>query len=93
LIGPPLAQTREATLETPEHESSAIAVLHVGRMHDHLEQQAERIDQDVPLASIHLLAAVIAMGAALFGRLDRVAVDDGGAGRRLTASRATHALP
>ena len=73
LIGPQMAQPREAPLQASEHEPRAIAVLPVGWMHDDLEQQAKGIDQDVPLASIHLLAAVIAVGTALFGRLDRLA--------------------
>jgi hypothetical protein len=65
-----MAQTREAARQPSQHEPSASAVLHVGRMHDHLEQQAQRLEQHVPLASIHLLAAVLAVGTALFSRLD-----------------------
>src|SRR5262247_2900749 len=46
----------------------------------------------MPLASIHLLPAVVAMRAPLFGRLDRLAVNDGRAGSQLASDRATHAL-
>lgn len=61
-------------------------------MHHHLEQQTQRIHQEVALAAIHLLAAVVAMRPALFGRLDRLAVDDGGAGSGLAPVRLAHAL-
>ncbi len=61
-------------------------------MHHHLEQQTQRIDQNMPLAAIDLLAAVIAMRPALFGRLHRLAIDNGRAWRRLASDRATHAL-
>src|SRR5260221_2325912 len=61
-------------------------------MYHDLKQQTQGIDQDVSLAAIHLLAAVVPMRAALFGGLDRLAIDDRGAGSRLASSRATHAL-
>jgi hypothetical protein len=49
----------------------------------------------MPLAAIdllHLLAAVVAMRPALFGRLHRLTVDNGRAGRRIASVRSTHAL-
>ena len=48
-----------------------VAVLHIGRMHDHTKQQAQRIGQDVALTPENLLARVIARGIkrrALFAR-------------------------
>jgi hypothetical protein len=41
---------------------SAIAILHVGRMHNDTKQQAQRIGQDMTLAPDDLLARVIARG-------------------------------
>ena len=43
----------------------AVAVLHIGGMHDHAEQQAQRIGQDMALAPNDLLARVVA------GRIER----------------------
>src|SRR5262245_37572384 len=87
-----MAQPREAALQPSQHEPGSLAILHVGGMHDHLEQQPEGIHQNMPLAAIHLLAAVVAMWPTLFGRLDRLAINDRGAGSGLASSRATHAL-
>ena len=44
-----------------EHEPRAIAILNVGRMDDDVQQEAERIDEDVPLAAGDLLARIIAL--------------------------------
>lgn len=40
----------------------SVTVLHIGRMHGHAKQQAQRIGQDVALAPEKLLARVIARG-------------------------------
>ena len=48
-----------------EHPSGAIAILDVGGMNDDIQEQPERVDQDVPLAARDLLARVIAL------RIDR----------------------
>lgn len=37
-----------------------VAVLHIGGMHDHAEQQAKRVGQDMTLAPDNLLARVVA---------------------------------
>ena len=38
----------------------SVTVLHIGRMHDHTKQQAQRIGQDVALAPENLFARVVA---------------------------------
>jgi hypothetical protein len=43
-----------------EDQPSAVAILHVGRVDDDVQQEAERVDKDVPLAARDLLARVIA---------------------------------
>ena len=43
-----------------EDQPSAITILDVGRMDDDVQQEAERVDENVPLAARDLLARVIA---------------------------------
>ena len=38
----------------------AIAVLNIGGMNDNVQQETQRVDQDVPLATLDLLARVVA---------------------------------
>ena len=44
-----------------EHPSYTIAILHVGGMDDNVQEQAECIDKDVPLAARNLLARIKAL--------------------------------
>ena len=37
-----------------------VAVLNISRMDDDVQQEAQRVDQDVPLATFDLLARVVA---------------------------------
>src|SRR5258708_22524877 len=87
-----MAQTREASRQARQHELGALAILQVGGMHHDREQQTEGIHENMPLATLHRFAAVVAMRPAWFGRLDRLALDDGGAGSGLASDRSTHAL-
>ena len=48
----------EQTACRAQHLAGTIAILHVGRMDDHAQQEAERIDEDVALASRDLLACI-----------------------------------
>lgn len=43
-----------------EDQAGAIAILDVGRMDDDVQQEAERVDEDMPLAPLDLLARVVA---------------------------------
>jgi len=56
---------RDEGEETPraliEDQPRAIAILHGGRMDDDVQQEAERVDEDVPLAARDLLARIIAL--------------------------------
>ena len=38
----------------------AIAILNIGGMNDNVQQETQRVDQDVPLATLDLLARVVA---------------------------------
>ena len=53
-----LDEREQATGALVEDQSRAVAVLHVGRMDDDIQEQAERIDEDVPLAARNLLARI-----------------------------------
>ena len=56
---------RDEGEETPraliEDQSRAVAILHGSRMDDDVQQEAERVDENVPLAARDLLARIIAL--------------------------------
>ena len=56
-----LDEGKEAARAPIEHERRAVAVLHVGRMDDDVQQEAERIDENVPFAARDLLARIEAL--------------------------------
>lgn len=55
-----LDEGKQAPRPLVEDQRRAVAILDVGRMDGDAQQQAERIDQDVPLAALDLLARVVA---------------------------------
>src|ERR1017187_6590239 len=57
-----------------------IPILNIGGKHHDYEEQADRIDQDMPLASVDFFAGVVTPLVARLGALDTLAVDDGRAG-------------
>src|SRR5688500_6278985 len=60
-IGEDALDVREAAAGAPiEDQLGAIAILHIGRMHNNVQEETERVDEDVPLAALDLLARVIA---------------------------------
>jgi len=61
-IGENALDEREQTARAPiEHERRAIAILHVGRMNDDVQQQTERVDENMPFTARNLLARVKAL--------------------------------
>lgn len=56
-----LDEGEEAARAPIEDEPRPVAILHVGRMDDDVQEEAERVDQDVPLATGDLLARIIAL--------------------------------
>ena len=61
-IGEDALDEGEAAARTPvEDEPRAIAILHIGRMDDDVQQEAERVDEDVPLAARDLLARIVTL--------------------------------
>ena len=71
-----MAQPRPAFEDRFQDESRAVTVLNIGGVDDETNHQAERVDDDVTLAAIDLLAGVKAPDSAAFGDLDRLTVDD-----------------
>lgn len=60
-IGEDALDERKQTARRAQHLAGTIAILHVGGVNDHAQQQAERIDQDMALASRDLLARIVAL--------------------------------
>lgn len=60
-IGEQLDDRREPAFGVAQQTADAIAILPVGAMDDDVQQQAEGVDDDVPLAAGDLLARVIAL--------------------------------
>ena len=61
-IGEDALDEGEAAARAPvEDEPRAVAILHIGRMDDDVQQEAERVDEDVPLAARDLLARIVAL--------------------------------
>ena len=58
-IGKEFAQKREQAEQRFENEYAAVAVLDVGRMNDGMQQEAYRIDENMPLLAFDLLARVV----------------------------------
>jgi len=44
-----------------EHQSRTVAILHVGGMDNDIQEQAERVDENMPLAACNLLARIEAL--------------------------------
>ena len=56
-----LDEGEEAACAPIEDEQSAVAILHSGRVDDDVQQQAERVDQDMALAARDLLGRIKAL--------------------------------
>jgi hypothetical protein len=56
-----LDEGEEAARALVEDKPRAVAILDIGRMDDDVQQEAERVNEDMPLAARNLLARVIAL--------------------------------
>src|SRR5262249_16659450 len=56
-----LNEREQTTRAAVEHQRHPVAILNVGGMHRHAQQEAERIDQNVALATADLLARIEAL--------------------------------
>ena len=59
-VGVALDQEREGAEQVRHHKRTAVAVLNVGGMHDRVHQEALRIDKNVALLALDLLARIVA---------------------------------
>lgn len=56
-----LAQERELSEQSGQQENAAVAILNIGRSHQRVQHQTQRIDQDVALLALDQLAGIKAM--------------------------------
>jgi hypothetical protein len=56
-----LDKGKEAPGAPIEDERRAVAILHVGRMDDDVQQEAERVDENMPFAALDLLTRIEAL--------------------------------
>ena len=56
-----LDKGKETTGAPVENEGRAVAILHVGRVDDDIQQEAERVDEKMPLAARNLLDRIKAL--------------------------------
>ena len=59
-VGLDQLQAREPADHVDQHVFGAVAILNVGRVHHRREDQAERVDNNMPLSSRDFLARVVA---------------------------------
>ena len=59
-VGIELDQEWKSAEQARHQQRAAVAVLDVGGVHDGMHQQALRIDEDVPLLALDLLACIVA---------------------------------
>ena len=55
-----LDEGKQCTRALVEHQARTVAVLDIGGVDGDAQQEAERIDKDVPLTALDLLARVVA---------------------------------
>lgn len=79
-IADDLFDKRETPTRLAQQRLDVVAILHLGRMHTHVQQQAKRVDKDVTLATEHLLARVKhrdQANAPFYGAISALGIDDG----------------
>ena len=59
-VGKDALDEREQSSRPTQQMEGAVTVLNIGRMNDDVQQETQRVDQDVPLATLDLLARVVA---------------------------------
>ena len=79
-------------LQTLQQEFGPCAIVEVRWLHLVLQEIALRINEQMTLAALHLLGAVIAARPSHLSRLDRLTVDDRRARLRSPANRAAITL-
>src|SRR4051794_21994617 len=80
-------------LQTLQQEFGPCAIMDVSRMHLVLQQIALRVDEQMALAALDLLAAVVPTRPTHLSGFDRLAVEDRCCGLSSPADRAAITLP
>lgn len=75
-VGPDQLQPRELRLEPLGDPLDPVAILDRGRVHDHRQEQAHGVDDEVPLPARDPLARVVTPVVAPLGGVHGLAVDD-----------------
>ena len=75
-VGKQMAQPGKQVVDGANDKRGTIAILHIGGVDFSADQQAQRVGDDLALATFDLLAGIIATRTAALGGLDRLAVDD-----------------
>jgi len=90
-VCPDPAEPRQVSSALLEDKPTTGPILHTRGMHQQPVDQAQCVDQQIPLATLDQLGAIeTALPAAAFDCLDGLAVQDGGGGLRVTTSGTAH---
>src|SRR6266436_4243864 len=91
-VGEDMPQLGEHLPDPPQQWDGAVAVLHIGGLHEYRKQRALRVGHDVALAALHFLSNVKAAWTATFRGLHGLTVDDAGRRRGFASNRRAHPL-
>lgn len=75
-IHPDQAQPTKGQLQFLELQPGAVAILNVGRMHHHRENQTQRVHQEMSFSSQDLLACIVAAHSSVVRYFNALAVED-----------------
>ena len=71
-VGKQMAQPGKQVVDGANDKRGTIAILHIGGVDFSADQQAQRVGDDLALATFDLLAGIIATRTAALGGLDRL---------------------
>ena len=91
-VRPDEGEAGEQAFDLCQDQLGAIAILYFGAMDHDQQQQAERVDEHMAFAPVDLFSRIIAALPTLFGRLDRLGVNDRGGRRGFPSLGLAHLL-
>jgi len=83
----------DLTEEGGQQLFGAVPVLNIGGQNHYHEKQADRVDQDMPLAAVDFLAGIVTPLVARLGAFDTLTVDDGRAGMAISSFHLARLFP
>src|SRR5260221_9138005 len=75
-IHPDESQPTEGCRQFLEHQARSVAVLNIGGMNDHRQNQTKRVHQEMSFSSHDLLACIVAAHSSVIRYLNALAVED-----------------